>query len=104
MKGTIVNKKAAWIGGPALAVALMLAGGATLTAGAAAPISTPTVAVTETATTSTPQDAETADDNETADETGADTDNVQEGPGNESETEDTSDDVNGVDVEDGTAD
>ena len=113
-----MQKKTKVIGGAAFAIMLALAGGATLTAAAVAPAPTNQVQQSDNGIEDGTNDGETADDGvengtndaETADDGVEDgtndgetaDDGVQEGPG--AQNEDTSDDVNGVEVEDGTAD
>lgn len=103
-----MKKKTKVIGGSALALALALLGGTALTAGALADPTSPAGQVAPASATDGTDgaDGESADP---AEESGPDTDNVQEGPGDtsdgaESATENTGDDVNGVAVEDGAAD
>ncbi|MEC5185654.1 hypothetical protein RCH12_003131 [Cryobacterium sp. MP_3.1] len=112
-----MEKKTKLVGGSVAIIALALAGGLSLTGAALATPSAPT----STHSVVSDGDGETADDagtevedgtndGETADDTGTEVeDGTNDGEtaddtGTESTTEDTSDDINGVAVEDGTQD
>jgi hypothetical protein len=99
-----MEKKTKVIGGAAFAIMLALAGGATLTAAAVAPAPTNQVQQSDNGIEDGTNDGETADDGveDGTNDGEIDDDGVQDGPG--AQNEDTSDDVNGVEVEDGTAD
>ncbi|TFD13017.1 hypothetical protein E3T35_07015 [Cryobacterium sp. TMT1-2-2] len=100
-----MKKKTKVISGAALAVALAVVGGITLTAGAQATPAGPSssTSTVEPAATSTDSDdvqnevEDGTNDGETADDTGTES-------GTETGAENTSDDINGVAVEDGTQD
>ncbi|KGJ72001.1 hypothetical protein GY21_18325 [Cryobacterium roopkundense] len=108
-----MQKKTKIAGGAAVALALALVGGITLTAGAQATPAKPSssTSTVEPATTAVDTDnvqnevEDGTNDGETADDTGTES-GTESGTasGTESETEDTSDDINGVAVEDGTQD
>ncbi|MBG6212883.1 hypothetical protein RCH23_000444 [Cryobacterium sp. CAN_C3] len=93
--------------GAALAVALAVVGGITLTAGAQATPASPSSSSVEPAATSADtgnvqnEVEDGSNDGETADETGVESTTES---GTESGTDNTSDDINGVAVEDGTQD
>lgn len=109
-----MEKKTKAIGGAGLAIVLALAGGATLTAAAQVPEPTNQVQ-TDSVIEDSASDSVTVDDDGIEDETNdgetaddgiedgtSDGETADDGPG--AQKEDTSDDVNGVEVEDGTAD
>ena len=102
-----MQKKTKIAGGAAVALALALVGGITLTAGAqttpvspSSPTSPVEPGVTSVDTDSVQEEVEDGtNDGETADESG-----TESGTETETDTENTSDDINGVAVEDGTQD
>lgn len=103
-----MQKKMKIASGAAVALALALVGGITLTAGAQATPAAPDSAnssvepTTSTDTDNVQDEVEDGTaDGETADDTG--TESATE-TGTESDTEDTTDDINGAAVEDGTQD
>ncbi|MDJ0379124.1 hypothetical protein [Cryobacterium sp. PH31-L1] len=108
-----MQKKMKIAGGAAVALALALVGGITLTAGAQATPASPSSSNTTVEPGATTADTDNVqnevedgtNDGETADDTGTEssTESSTES-GTETGTENTSDDINGVAVEDGTQD
>ncbi|TFC00983.1 hypothetical protein E3O42_10840 [Cryobacterium adonitolivorans] len=95
-----MEKKTKIVGGSVAIIALALAGGLSLTGAALATPSAPT----STHSVVSDGDGETADDAGTEVEDGTNDGETADDTGTESTTEDTSDDINGVAVEDGTQD
>lgn len=104
-----MQKKTKIAGGAAVALALALVGGITLTAGAQSTPASPSSSTSHvergitSADTDNVQDEveDGTNDGETADESGTESGTETE---TETDTENTSDDINGVAVEDGTQD